>query len=86
MAYGQWKWNRSNQNLSKQQYVWGFGVFAWGAGMFSFVVLRDYLFWKVMGDVFLRPTPPRVLLELIIWLGAGWTLGLYGAPERGTLR
>jgi hypothetical protein len=39
MASGQWKWNRRNQHLSKRQYVWSFGVFAWGTGAFLFFAL-----------------------------------------------
>jgi len=28
------------------------------------------------------PTPARIVLELVIWLGVGLTVGAYGAPER----
>ena len=49
--------------------------------MFLFFALRDYLSWKMIGDRFSHPTPVRVVLELIIFLGAGWTLGAYAAPE-----
>jgi hypothetical protein len=80
MASGQWRWNRRNQHLSKRQYVWGYGVFAWGTGMFLLFALRDYLSWKMIGDSFSHPTPARVVLELFIFLGAGWTGGAYGAP------
>ena len=79
MASGQWRWNRRNQHLSKRQHVWGYGVFAWGAGTFLFFALRDYLSWRMTGDRFSQPTPVRVALELIIFLGAGWTVGAYRA-------
>ena len=79
-----WKSNRRSQHLSKRQYVWGFGVFAWGIGIFLFFALRDYLSWKLMGDRFSHPTAIRIILELIIFLGAGLTVGLYGAPEHNT--
>ena len=81
MVSGQWRWNRRNEHLSKRQYVWGYGVFAWGTGMFLFFARRDYLSWRMLGDTFSHPTPARVLLELIIFLGAGWTVGAYAAPE-----
>ena len=85
MASGpQWKSNRRGQHLSKRQYVWGFGVFAWGIGTFLFVALRDYLSWKLRGDRFSHPTATSIILELIIFLGAGLTVGVYGAPEHNT--
>jgi hypothetical protein len=84
MVSGQWRWNRRDKHLSKRQYVWGYGVFAWGTGMFLFFVLTDYLSWRMLGDRFSRPTPVRVALELVIFLGAGWTVGAYGAPKHTT--
>jgi len=83
MVYGPWPWNlRHNQHLSKRQYLWGYGVFTFGTGMFLFSALRDFLAWRMRGDLFSHPTPARIVLELVIWLGVGLTVGAYGAPER----
>jgi hypothetical protein len=37
LASGFWRLDRRNRHLSKQQYVRGVGVFAWGTGMFLFL-------------------------------------------------
>ena len=82
VASGMWRLDRRNQHLNKMQYVWGFGVFSWGLGMFLFFTVSRYLDWKLLDDKFSRLSPVRILFYFLIWLAAGWITGIFGAPHR----
>jgi hypothetical protein len=71
--------DRLNQHLSRNQYVWSFGVFSWGFGMFLFFVTARYLQWKLLGDRFLSTT--STLVAFLLWLIMGWLVGALGAPH-----
>jgi hypothetical protein len=78
IAFGLWRLDRRNQSLSKTQYVWAFGVFSWGLGMFFFSTVADYLGRKLLGAT----SPMHATVGLLMWLGAGWLLGVLNAPRR----
>jgi hypothetical protein len=78
VAFGMWRINRRNQNLSRTQYVWGCGVFMWGLGMFLLFVISRYLDWKLLGV----KIPIRIFWSLLTWLTAGWLLGVLSARLR----
>ena len=84
MAYGCWRLDRRNQHLSKRQYVWGFGVVAWGVGMFLFSTTWSYLFSIPMPNRFSQMRDTRIIVELLIWLTMGWLVGVLSAPKRNT--
>ena len=84
MAYGCWRLDRRNQHLSKRQYVWGFGVVAWGVGMFLFSTTWSYLFSIPMPYRFSQMRDTRIIVGLIICLTMGWLVGVLSAPKRNT--
>jgi hypothetical protein len=84
MALGYWRLDRRNQRLTKWQYVWGFGVFSWGVGMFLFSAVWAYLFSKPIFYGFSRPTLTHLVSELVTWLAAGWLVGFFSAPRHNS--
>lgn len=82
IAFGMWRLDRRNQNLSKAQYVWAFGVFSWGLGMFLFSTVWKYLEWRLLGDRFSYSISAQLIAGLLIWLLAGLLMGVLGAPRR----
>lgn len=81
MAYGFWRLDRRNRHLGRWQYVWGFGVFSWGVGMFLFSAVWDGPFSKPIPNGFSHPTVTHVVVGLAIWLTAGWLVGIFTAPK-----
>jgi hypothetical protein len=81
MACACWRLDRRNQHLSERQYVWGFGVFSWGTGMVLFSAILDYLFSKPISYRFSHPTVRHVVIELVVYLAAGWLVGVFTAPK-----
>jgi hypothetical protein len=79
---GTWRMDRSNQPLSTTQYVWAWGVFRCGIGMFLFFAISRYLDWRLRGDSFSRLSPKLIFGALLIWLAVGWVVGVMGAPYR----
>jgi FtsH-binding integral membrane protein len=79
---GFWRTDLRNQHLSKGQYVWAFGIFTWGIGMFLFMNVWDYLQWRVIGDTFLRLDAKHVALTFLIWVVAGCFVGFAGYRHR----
>ncbi|HKW76694.1 MAG TPA: hypothetical protein VJN64_14280 [Terriglobales bacterium] len=82
VALGVWRLDRRNQHLSRTQYVWFFGVFTWGLGMFLFFTISRYLEWKLLGDRSANQHSTQIIGALLIWLLAGWLFGLWTAPPR----
>ena len=80
MAYGYWRLDRRNQHLSRRQYVWGFGVFAWGMGMLLFIISQSF------GERLLSGRSLPSTRGWIIWVAAtfvlGWLFGELTAPPR----
>jgi hypothetical protein len=77
IAFGLWRLDRRNQSLSKTQYVWAFGVFSWGLGMFFFSTVADYLGRELLGAT----SPIHIIAGLVICLGAGCLFGVLTAPR-----
>lgn len=82
VAQGVWRLDRRNQHLSRTQYVWFFGVFAWGLGMFLFFTISRYLEWKLLGDRSAFQHATQLIMSLLVWLLSGWLFGLWTAPPR----
>lgn len=80
MISGFWRLDRLNQHLSKLQYVWGYGVFSFGIGMFMLSALMDYPKW---GRTYERTpaTVSDIALRLLIWLAAGGFVGSLSRPR-----
>jgi hypothetical protein len=74
--------DRRNQHLSRTQYIWAFGVFQWGLGMFVFFTVSKYLEWRLLGDRFSYLSPVRIMVWFLTWLAAGWLVGVFGARHR----
>jgi hypothetical protein len=68
--------------LGKTHYVWAFGVFSYGLGMFLFSMISKYLEWKLLGDRFSHTSPTHIIVGLLIWLAGGWLFGVFTAPQR----
>ena len=81
MASG-WRLARRNQHLSKLHYVWGYGVFSVGSGLFLFATIRQCLYCKLIVDRFPHLSGPNLALRLLICLAAGLLFGAFTAPER----
>lgn len=82
LAFGLWRLDRRNQNLSRSQYVWAFGVFSWGVGMFLFWTMAGYLQWRVLSDPSEYPTLRRTIGGVVIWFTTGLLFGTFTAPRR----
>jgi len=78
LAFGMWRIERRNQNLNRAQYVWAFGVFTWGLGLFLFFVILRYIDWKLLGV----NIPIRILGTLLSWSAAGWLIGVLSVRHR----
>jgi len=81
MAYGWWRMDRRNRHLSKRQYVWSFGVFSMGIGVFFLTALRDYLPWELAGERHSH-LEASVLIRLIISLAIGWLVTSLTVPQQ----
>jgi hypothetical protein len=77
-----WRLERRNQHLSRTQYIWAFGVFQWGLGMFVFFTVSKYLEWRLLGDRFSYLSPVRIIVWFLTWLAVGWLVGVFGARHR----
>ena len=66
VAIGFGRLDRKNRHLSKLQWVWAFGAFMWGGGMFLYSTMFDYLSWRVMDDQFSHPRLGHVIVRLVV--------------------
>ena len=82
VAISFWRLDRRNQHLSRTQYIWAFGVFSWGVGMFVFFTVSKYLEWRLLGDRFSYLSPVHSIVGLLTWLAVGWLFGVLSAPHR----
>ncbi len=84
LAFGLWRSYPKNQNLTRPQFVIGYGVFSWGVGMFLCFFTWDYLLWRFADDLW---SGRHIQLEhagrsLLIWLAIGLLYGLLVAPRK----
>lgn len=80
IPFGLWRLDR--QEFTKVQYVWAFGVFSWGLGMFLFSTVWKYLEWKLLGDKFSYQSLAHILVGLLIWVLAGFLFGVFSEKHR----
>jgi hypothetical protein len=84
LAFGFGGLGRKNQHLTKLQFVWGYGTFTWGIGMFLCFTMWDFLDWKLLADqssgANLRPE--RIGARLLLMLIGGAILGFWSAPDK----
>lgn len=88
LAFGFKRRDGKNQQLTKLQFFWGFGVLTWGIGMFLWVTMWDFLEWKLLGDqssgASLRPA--HIGARLVIMLVFGAIVGFWSAPDKHNQR
>jgi hypothetical protein len=82
LSGGLWRRARRNQHLSKGQYVWAYGIFSYGIGMFLFMTVLDYLQWKLMGDAYMHRDAKHIFINLLIWLAGGCFVGVMAYRHR----
>jgi hypothetical protein len=83
--FGLWRLDRRNQHLSKQQYVWGFGVFIWAVGMVLSTTTWDYLNWRFAGDKLTPHDAAHIAMRIAIFLGGGLFVGAFSGSSRHRL-
>ena len=76
MAIGFWRQDRKNRHLNKPQYVWAYGAFGFGLGVFFFLTVWDYLKWKLLADQFSHFNSRQLIVRLAISLSVGLVVGL----------
>jgi uncharacterized protein YneF (UPF0154 family) len=67
--------------MGTSQYVWAFGVFSWGLGMFLFFTVARYLEWKLLADRFSFLNLRGAIVTLLISLVMGCLFGAFTAPR-----
>ena len=77
-----WRLNRRNQHLSKSEYVWGCGAFAFGTGLFTFLTLRQCLYCIITSDKLPHLAGSYLGPRLLLCIAAGWLFGVFTAPQR----
>ena len=82
VTFAVWRLDRRNQQLTRMQYVWSFGVVEWGIGMFFFFTVSDYLEWKMLGYRLSYRTPKQIIMELVTCMAIGLLLGFWSARDR----
>ncbi len=76
MAFGFWRTDRKNQYLTRSQYVWVYGVVNFGAGIFLFMTVADYLGWKLLGEPSSRLSPWHLIWNLAFAISVGVSFGV----------
>jgi hypothetical protein len=75
---GLWRSNRRNQHLSRPQFVWWIGVVGFGIGMFLWSLICDE---STIFQTYPGVTARRFVVNMFIWLFAGFGFGLSTAPR-----
>jgi len=76
-----WRVGKRNRHLSKQDYVWGCGVFAAGSGLFLCLALWQCLYCRLVANRFPHLGGRALAIRLIICLAGGLLFGILTAPQ-----
>jgi hypothetical protein len=76
MRIGFWGQARKNEHLTEAQFVWAYGVFAFGGGLFLLFRLMDYLQRTLLSDQLSRPSARRVAVQIAAACALGLVCGL----------
>jgi uncharacterized membrane protein len=77
MAFGIWRLDRKNSRLSRSQFLWCYGVFSFGMGIFLFNTVFDYLDWKLLSGYPLNNRSVRIVSDFVVSILCGLFFGYW---------